>query len=116
MQQLAVESEDVREQAAAEGDRVSHDRFEHRLGVGPRVRDHAEDLARGAEPIERLRELAVAGRRLAGQVIRVPVGGHGTQHRVWDLRCAGPDGKPERATLARPRRRSAEEPRIDLAA
>ena len=42
MEQLAIEAEHVRKQAAAESDSVAHDRLEHRLHVGRRGADHAK--------------------------------------------------------------------------
>src|SRR5262245_18188350 len=45
---------------AAEATGTADDRVEHRLGFGRRVRDHAQDLARGHLLFEALREVAVA--------------------------------------------------------
>ena len=46
MEQLAIEAEHVGKQAAAQSDRVAHDRLEHRLHLGRRGADHAQDRRR----------------------------------------------------------------------
>src|SRR5438105_512049 len=56
MQQLAVETEHVREQTAAERDRVSHDCLEHRLHVGRRGADYAKNLRGRSLLLQRLGE------------------------------------------------------------
>src|SRR5262245_58179336 len=44
MQQLAIKTEDVRKQTAAEGHRISHDRLKHRLCVCRRCLDDFENF------------------------------------------------------------------------
>jgi hypothetical protein len=80
VQELAVEPKHVCEQTAAEGHRVAHDRVEHGLGVGPRVRDPAQDLARGAQLGPGRRELAIAHRHSSSRPANlIAGGGHGAQ-------------------------------------
>ena len=47
MQQLAIETEHVGIYTAAERDRISHDRLEHRLHVSRRGTYHAKNLRGG---------------------------------------------------------------------
>jgi hypothetical protein len=52
MQQLAVETEHVRKQTAAERDRVSHDCLEHRLRIRPRGADDPQHFVGRGLPIK----------------------------------------------------------------
>mgnify|MGYP003694026013 CR=1 FL=1 len=45
--ELAVEPEDGAEPAVTQAQRIGRDGIEHRLGIGPRAADDAQDLARG---------------------------------------------------------------------
>ena len=67
MEQLAIEAEHVREQAAAESDSVAHDRLEHRLHVGRRGADHAKDRGRRRLLLQCLGQLAGARLHLVEQ-------------------------------------------------
>ena len=60
MQQRAVEPERVRKEALGERDGISDYRFEDRLHISGRVRDHAQDLARRRLVRQSLGEVAIA--------------------------------------------------------
>src|SRR5260370_21368324 len=62
---VAVAPEYSAKDRVAQSHRVSHDRVEHRLHVGRRLADHAENLARRGLSIERYREVSIANFKLA---------------------------------------------------
>ena len=57
MEPLAVEPEHRAHERVAQPDGALHDRIEHRLHVRRRARDHAQDLACGGLPLQRLLRL-----------------------------------------------------------
>jgi hypothetical protein len=60
MERPVTHDEHRRSRSAAEAGRVAHDRVEHRLEVGRRARDHAQDLRGGRPLLEGLGQVAVA--------------------------------------------------------
>ena len=64
VQELAVVAEHGAVRAPAQCDGTAHDRVEHRLHIGRRAADDAQDLGRRGLPLEGLGELAVAGLQL----------------------------------------------------
>ena len=67
VEQLAIEAEHVREQAAAQRDGVAHDRLEHRLDVGRQGADHAQDRGGRRLLLQCRRQLARARLHLVEQ-------------------------------------------------
>ena len=60
MQLLAVEPENVGKQAVAEGNRISRDGIEHRLDIGRRAANHAQNFARRSLLLQSFSEITVA--------------------------------------------------------
>ena len=64
MDELSIEPEDRAEASAAKPRRTLGDRFKHRLHVGGRTRDHAEDVAHRRLTLKRFHKVAISHLRL----------------------------------------------------